>query len=99
LYRNDTLGKVCIEFKLKAARSAHEEPYLVCTVTDNGVGRAAAKPQKEHNKYVSRGTSLVKERVEYMNKLNYNIQIETFDNYPTGTIVQIQIQYKNQNQN
>lgn len=62
-------------------------------VIDNGVGRSKAGDiQKESRKiYISRGKSLVEERVNLLNEVGYNIDIKTVDNPDGGTSVSIKI--------
>lgn len=71
-----------------------EENNLVCKVEDDGIGR---KLSTEINKqsiraYKSRGLQLIKNRVEMLNKLDYNITIDFEDPEAGGTIVTIKIQ-------
>ena len=86
-------GKVNVQFK-------EEEALLICTVEDNGVGRAKAKElRKNRNKsHKSRGMQLVKERLEALKHLGNEkaIKIQTLDltdqnGEPRGTKVIIQI--------
>jgi ligand-binding sensor domain-containing protein len=64
---------------------------LICEISDNGVGRKkAAEIQSESIKiYKSRGIDLVKERVQILNTLDYDIRIFTEDMEPQGTRVNI----------
>ena len=55
---------------------------LICTITDNGVGRAAALllKSKEHIEYQSKGMLLTERRIELLNtSLENNITIEVKD--------------------
>ena len=72
------------------------EDTLICTVEDSGVGRirAAEMQQISFKKYKSRGTELVKRRVEILNEMGYDIEIKTDDRLSGGTVVTIKIGYK-----
>ena len=82
-----TKGKIDIDFDLD------DDENLVCTITDNGIGRteAALRKQNQVAAHQSRGTELVEKRVKILNEMGYKISIETIDNEPTGTIVTIKI--------
>lgn len=75
--------------------------YLVCTITDDGIGRAKAqeiKQSKGYN-YKSRGMSITHSRLEIINKMqNSNLNVEVEDLYendiPAGTKVRIYIPLK-----
>ncbi len=58
-------------------------------IEDDGVGRTAAEEIQKKSKRIfkSHGTSLVRERVEILNELGYNIDIKTADRPIGGTIV------------
>ena len=62
---DDDDGKITIRF-------VREEPYLVCTVEDNGVGRSAAERFRGDVpiEYQSRGMALTASRVEMINQSN-----------------------------
>ena len=84
-------GKIWINF-IKI-----DEDTLKCVVEDNGVGRTrAAEIQKGAFKsYKSRGTQLVKQRVEALNEIGgYEIDIKTDDRPGGGTVVTVIIGYK-----
>ena len=78
-----------------------ENQYLVCTITDDGIGRAKAqeiKQSKGYN-YKSRGMSITHSRLEIINKMqNSNLNVEVEDLYendiPAGTKVRIYIPLK-----
>lgn len=78
-----------------------ENQYLVCTVSDDGIGRAKAqeiKQSKGYN-YKSRGMSITHSRLEIINKMqNSNLNVEVEDLYekdiPAGTKVKIYIPIK-----
>ena len=69
---------------------------LICTIEDNGVGRAKAKEiqKQSFRKYKSYGTKLVSSRIEVLNELGYDIQLTTGDREEGGTIVKIKIDRK-----
>jgi ligand-binding sensor domain-containing protein len=83
MYRLDQ-GSLNIKFYL-----ADED--LICEISDNGVGRKkAAEIQSGSIKiYKSRGIDLVRERVQILNTLDYDIRIFTEDLVPQGTRVSI----------
>ena len=69
---------------------------IVVSVKDNGVGRAFNKEKKKHGEFESRGTSLIIQRMENLNRL-YNskegrinfIDLKDENGQPAGTEVQI----------
>ena len=69
---------------------------LLCTIEDDGVGRAKMKEIQEqsYRKYKSRGSELVLQRIEILNETDYNIVINTSDRVGGGTVVTIKIGYK-----
>lgn len=73
-----------------------DEDTLICTIEDDGVGRAKAAELQlaSIKKYKSRGTQLVKKRVEILNEMGYEIEINTDDRLKGGTVVTIKIGYK-----
>ncbi len=73
-----------------------DEDTLICTIEDDGVGRAKAAElqQASFKKYKSRGTELVKRRVNILNEMGYDIVIKTDDGLKGGTVVTIKIGYK-----
>lgn len=85
-------GIVIISFK-------QQNNILICTVTDNGVGRGAALllKSKEHIEYQSKGMQLTSRRIELLNTgLENNITMEVKDlfddkGFPRGTEIIIQI--------
>ncbi|MDI9871527.1 sensor histidine kinase [Flectobacillus roseus] len=72
------------------------EDTLICTIEDNGVGRTEANliQTRSLKKYKSRGTELVKRRVDILNEMGYDITITVDDGITGGTVVTIQIGYK-----
>lgn len=89
LMYTDRKGKLEINFYVKG-------DCLICEVKDDGVGRKkAADIQSESIKlYKSRGIDLVKQRINILNTLNYDIRIFTEDIDPTGTRVTIFFNHK-----
>ncbi|MFN8250537.1 MAG: histidine kinase [Ferruginibacter sp.] len=91
-YKTDGKGLVKISF-------AKNENYLVCTITDNGIGRekAAAMKSTMHIEYQSRGMSLTSRRIDLLNRINdTKMSVEVTDLYTaagmaSGTQVKIQI--------
>ncbi|MCC5927705.1 MAG: PAS domain S-box protein [Cyclobacteriaceae bacterium] len=85
LLNNERKGKLCIKIR-------QEGTYLVCTVEDNGVGRAfARKHTPENKKYRSLGMSVTEERLGIINQ-NDDVSVEIIDLYhtdktPAGTRV------------
>jgi hypothetical protein len=84
-------GKIKVTFE-------YNDNVLMCTIEDDGIGRKKAQEIKERSKhsYRSMGTYLVQDRVALLNKVGYNISIETFDRPDGGTIVKIKIPNKNE---
>jgi hypothetical protein len=74
-------------------RFAQISNTLSCTIEDNGVGRKQAqKIQKQSLRiHKSYGTKLVEERIELLNKMNYNISYTIKDRPGGGTIVILKI--------
>ncbi len=59
-----------------------ENGFLICTITDNGIGREASAKLKKQQiiKHQSLGTKLIEERLALLEKIeNLKIQIETLD--------------------
>ncbi|RYU93776.1 ligand-binding sensor domain-containing protein [Emticicia agri] len=73
--REDNNGKIWIRFKKDTAET------LICEIEDNGIGRKAAGTiQQGHKGHVSKGTSLIKNRLELMKlEENYTLNIQTID--------------------
>lgn len=91
LYKNvDEIGNLWVHFL------SLDEDTLICTIEDDGVGRAKAAELQltSIKKYKSRGTQLVKKRVEILNEMGYEIEINTDDRLKGGTVVTIKIGYK-----
>lgn len=89
-YRNDNAGKININIDIDGVN-------LVCTVTDNGIGRKQSRQYKGSRivEYQSRGMSLTEERIKLINAFhtkNINIVIEDLEDslqQPAGTKVTI----------
>jgi ligand-binding sensor domain-containing protein len=77
------------------------DSILVCTITDNGIGREQAGLRKsDDNEYKSMGTAIVADRIEalgilYKGKLkNYTIDLKDENGNAAGTCVKLEIPYK-----
>lgn len=91
LYKNfEEKGRLLVHF------ISLNEDTLICKIEDDGVGRekAAEIQSKSLKKYKSRGIELVRRRVEVLNEMGYEIEIQTHDRVKGGTVVSIQIGYK-----
>jgi sensor histidine kinase YesM len=76
-------GSIKIVFELFSDR-------LVCKVIDDGVGvQSAPASSLPNNKHKSLGSKLVRERINLLNDLGYNISIETKSKIGIGTEVEI----------
>ena len=92
--RNKKEGKGII-----VIRFTQKENALICSVKDNGVGRAAAAvlKSKEHIEYQSKGMQLTERRIQLLNTgLENNITVDIIDlknedDEPCGTKVIIEI--------
>lgn len=92
--RNKKEGKGII-----VIRFTQKENALICSVKDNGVGRAAAAvlKSKEHIEYQSKGMQLTERRIQLLNTgLENNITVDIIDlknedDEPCGTEVIIEI--------
>ncbi len=76
------------EIKIKLFR---RNSRLVIEIKDNGVGRAVAEKQKREQDakpHRSKGTMLVKRRIELLQKLGYRVEMTIEDRSP-GTLVRI----------
>jgi streptogramin lyase len=79
--------------------SIHEEAgTLICTIDDNGIGRAAAEEIriKKNTGHVSMGMHVTSERIEYLNKfaaffITAEITDKTDGGIPAGTLVTLKI--------
>ncbi len=77
------------------------DSVLICTITDNGIGRAeAAKLKSTEEEHRSMGTAIVNERIEALSILfkgklkNYTTDLKDEHGNPTGTCVTIEIPFK-----
>lgn len=92
LMNNKEKGHIKIKFAI-------DGDYLLCTVTDNGIGRVAAEEIKATRKIQNKsvGMTITKERLNIINSEMYeNMNVEVIDlynknNLPTGTTVKIKI--------
>jgi len=76
---------------LKVSFWRNDLDALICVVEDSGVGRkeAALLQAQSVKRYESQGGKLTQARVEMLNQLGYDIQINTSDREGGGTIVEI----------
>ena len=89
-YLSDGKGKIAVNFR-------EEGTYVVCSISDNGIGRARSKQLKSNNpiEYQSKGMDLTARRIEMYNSINSpKIIIEIQDlgpegNEPVGTLISI----------
>lgn len=74
-------------------RIFESEAALSCEVEDDGIGRDRAKAlqKKSLKHFKSRGTNLVKRRIEILNEMGYEIDIRTEDRIEGGTRVLIKL--------
>jgi two-component sensor histidine kinase len=84
LHQSSELGYLSILFE-------EDGDLVVCTICDNGIGRAESKKRQENSikAYESRGIELINRRIEVLQQLGYNINIEYQDPPTGGTIVKI----------
>jgi len=88
-----TDAKIIVKFEIV------NEDYLICTIEDNGIGRAKSKELNKNNKtHKSKGTFITNERLELLNqtqqKKGYKaVTIDLYNdfNIAIGTKVRIQI--------
>lgn len=76
--------RISIEFTDK-------EAFILCVISDNGIGRAAAKALKKKTVYVSRGMSVTKKRLDLINMNRSQKTLVTFEDSDKGTKVFINI--------
>jgi two-component sensor histidine kinase len=89
-YRDDKKGKIIIKFEKNGE-------YMICTVSDNGIGRKLSFQLKSKNpiEYQSKGMQLTASRIDMFNKIHPSkiiIQIHDLEdeqNNPLGTEVAI----------
>jgi hypothetical protein len=81
-------GSIIVDFRLD------QEENLICTISDNGIGRkeASIRKQNQIKSHISRGTELINKRVEILKQIGIKIDIQTIDNVPSGTKVIIKIE-------
>jgi LytS/YehU family sensor histidine kinase len=90
-------GKGLIEINI-----SFDVNHLICTIIDNGAGRAAARAFKssQHIEYQSRGMQLTSQRIDLLNKntkQSISLKVEDLaDNgIPCGTKVTVQLPLQN----
>jgi hypothetical protein len=89
-YLGDGKGKIAVSFR-------DDGTYVVCSISDNGIGRALSKKLKSNNpiEYQSKGMDLTARRIEMYNTINSSkIIIDIQDlgpegNEPVGTLISI----------
>jgi hypothetical protein len=66
---------------------------LICLIEDDGIGRVAMQQLQEQTIkiYESKGTQIVRQRIDYLNQLGYAIRTETDDRRGGGTVVTLTI--------
>jgi len=66
---------------------------LLCIIEDDGVGieKSSELKKKRIFKHESLGSKIVKERIDLLNKLGYQIEIDISSREPSGTIVRINL--------
>ena len=86
----DRIGHIWVRFE------SISEDELCCIIEDDGIGieKVEALQKKSLQKFKSRGTQLVKDRIAILNELEYAIEIETSERPSGGTIIKIFIGYK-----
>ena len=93
LMKKESRGSITLRF------SKINRKYILCEIEDNGIGRkkAAELKSKDRFKHKSKGTEIVKKRIELLNlkarqKITYEtIDLEEQDPRRTGTLVRLQI--------
>lgn len=84
LSKSDKGGKILISFQ-------SEQQELICSVEDNGVGRAKSKTNKRNLKKNSMGVSITQNRIEVLNKTkSVNGSVKIIDN-EVGTKVVVSL--------
>lgn len=79
------------------ASHADDEDLMVCTISDNGVGRKLAAARETAKEHISRASEILKDRLEHFAaEDSIRVQITTTDLYPdqhhTGTSVRLVIE-------
>ena len=93
LMNKESRGKIDLRF------SKINKKLILCEIEDNGIGRKKAAEHKSKNrvKHKSKGTEIVKKRIELLNsKAKQKIRCETIDlennnTQRTGTLVRLEI--------
>ncbi len=81
-----TTGSLIIHFKEDT-----EQQYLICTVTDNGIGLTASKLRKTNDTHRSMSTTITGERLTLMQKGYPDAGFEIYDRSEGGCIVKLRI--------
>ena len=82
------------ELRIRFLPDPADEEVLICTVSDNGVGRKIAAERKKDQAHISRSSSIIKDRLELItDQEGIAMSMRTTDLYPgrenTGTVVEI----------
>ncbi|MFT5822568.1 MAG: two-component sensor histidine kinase [Crocinitomix sp.] len=85
---NDRILEISIQPK--------DDFLITCTISDNGIGRLAAKKASQKNGHKSKGIDLIKDRLKIINT-NANVTFSDLDvtKKNCGTLVTITVPYKN----
>jgi two-component sensor histidine kinase len=77
-------GNLWLKFK-------EENGQMICSIEDDGVGMEEAMQLQKQTfvTHTSLGSKIVKERVDLLNELGYDIEIMTRSRMPKGTIVEL----------
>ena len=84
LLLNEEKGNLWLRFRA-------ENGSLKCIIEDDGVGMKESKEIRKHSfsEHKSLGSKIVQERIDLLNNMGYDIQIDTLERNPQGTIVEI----------
>lgn len=85
------------ELKIRFFPDPANEELMICTISDNGVGRKLAAQQEAAKEHISRATEILKDRLEIIAAEDtMRIQLTTEDLHPerehTGTLVRLVIE-------
>lgn len=94
--KNGLLHKAGSEGMLKINFYRESDETLVCTVEDNGIGREKSREIRNRSlkMHKSLGSDLVRERINLLNRIGYDITISEVDRPGGGTIITIKIGYQ-----
>ncbi|MBL6447353.1 histidine kinase [Fulvivirga sp. 29W222] len=70
---------------------SEQDAFILCVISDNGIGRAAAKARRKKTVYVSRGMSVTKKRLDLINMNRPQKTLVSFEDSDKGTKVIINI--------